>query len=377
MGEPQVEYDNDQRRKGGRKWVLRAAIFLAVILVCLGGFLIGRDRRTTEDRIAAFEAARAIPDEENAALVYQQIFETSDVGADAPDFFATSKPSATSGPWLSAEHPETAEWLKRHQGTIAKLSEASRKEKCVFRIDLAPGPLQGHMNLMAAMREWAQFLVAAANNDIAEGRIDAGLEKYICVIQISKHLNQQAFLIDLLVGIAVEALAVERVKTLVLEGDIPKEGLDSIERALPVMQVDWKQHVSSILEIERLYAKKNLNFAARLVVLFRNNKWRTTERIQELYDRALAGRRGLHILIALRRYKDEHGQWPASLDDITDLTAAENLVDPINDGSFVYKLTDESFRLYSKGKNKIDEDGDRKSEAADWPIWPPRSRRRK
>jgi hypothetical protein len=51
---------------------------------------------------------------------------------------------------------------------------------------------------------------------------------------------------------------------------------------------------------------------------------------------------------------------------------------PINGGSFVYKLTEEDFTLYSKGQNNIDEDGERnQSGADDWPIWPPLSRKTK
>ncbi|GAI19174.1 unnamed protein product, partial [marine sediment metagenome] len=60
---------------------------------------------------------------------------------------------------------------------------------------------------------------------------------------------------------------------------------------------------------------------------------------------------------------------------------AETLVDPFNNGPFVYKLTDDSFKLYSKGKNNTDEDGKYKrrygeaSEGDDWLIWPQRSRK--
>ena len=56
-----------------------------------------------------------------------------------------------------------------------------------------------------------------------------------------------------------------------------------------------------------------------------------------------------------------------------DLTAPETLIDPTNGGSFVYKLTEDSFILYSKGKNNIDEGGkaDRNTGPDDCLIWPP------
>jgi hypothetical protein len=42
---------------------------------------------------------------------------------------------------------------------------------------------------------------------------------------------------------------------------------------------------------------------------------------------------------------------------VSEYVPAEAFIDLINNGSFVYKLTDENFTLYSQGKNGIDEGG--------------------
>jgi hypothetical protein len=89
----------------------------------------------------------------------------------------------------------------------------------------------------------------------------------------------------------------------------------------------------------------------------------------------MADKRGCQIIIALRRYKNKTGRWPESLDDVKDLASTEIFVDPINNSSFVYKLTDDNFTLYSKGKNNIDENGEYQDGADDRLIWPPRSRK--
>lgn len=98
-------------------------------------------------------------------------------------------------------------------------------------------------------------------------------------------------------------------------------------------------------------------------------------RIHDLYLRNVANKRGSQITIPLRRYKNKHGHWPESLDDVKPFAPEEIFVDPINSGSFVYKLTEENFTLYSKGKNNIDENGKYKDGADDWLIWPPKSRK--
>jgi hypothetical protein len=102
-------------------------------------------------------------------------------------------------------------------------------------------------------------------------------------------------------------------------------------------------------------------------------------RIHDIYFRVTADNHGSRLMVALKRYENEHGRWPESLYGIKDLVPAEILVDPINGGSFVYKLTEENFTLYSKGKNNIDEGGERsrQSGADDWLIWPPKTRETK
>jgi hypothetical protein len=103
--------------------------------------------------------------------------------------------------------------------------------------------------------------------------------------------------------------------------------------------------------------------------------------VHELYLRSAAIARGTRVVVTLRRYKNKDGHWPESLDEVKSLAPAEVFVDPINGFSFVYKRTDHEFTIYSKGKNGIDDGGERdkwgkpKAGADDWLIWPPRSRK--
>jgi hypothetical protein len=127
------------------------------------------------------------------------------------------------------------------------------------------------------------------------------------------------------------------------------------------------------------------NFCWLMEIMSRilENNWPT---IHDRYLQATAWKRASRLIIALRRYKNQNGVWPKSLDDIKNLTAAENFLDPINNGSFVYKRTDKNFTLYSKGENNVDEGGIHDSKEFidlrgggggetdvkkdDWQIWP-------
>jgi hypothetical protein len=88
--------------------------------------------------------------------------------------------------------------------------------------------------------------------------------------------------------------------------------------------------------------------------------------VLERYKHSMVDSKGTLLLIALKHYKGAFGTWPQNLDENKPIAPAEAFIDPLNNGEFVYKLTDEGFTLYSKGKNGIDNgrDGD------DRMIWP-------
>ncbi|MHC4286337.1 MAG: hypothetical protein ACYSWZ_25725, partial [Planctomycetota bacterium] len=246
--------------------------------------------------------------------------------------------------------------------------------------------------LLNAMRGWTRLLIRAVNNDIAEGRIDAGIQKCNCLIQMGKHLCQQPVLIYYMIGVPAEAIGLNGMKTIILQDETTENHLKIIEAAIPQTKDNWAEVSSKIIEFEKLYEKKNVSF-------FKRSGWWLQQQFglmpdvfdltRENYLWHLANRRGSHILIALRRYRNKNGRWPETLEAIKSLIPAEILIDPINGGSFVYKLTEENFTLYSKGKNNIDEGGIYKitvdPNESKWPktekddrlIWPPVSRKTK
>jgi hypothetical protein len=102
----------------------------------------------------------------------------------------------------------------------------------------------------------------------------------------------------------------------------------------------------------------------------------THETMVQTYQRSMAKRKGTLLLIALKRYKDAFGTWPQNLDEVKPLASPDTFIDPLNNGAFAYKLTDDGFALYSKGVNGIDEEGEfgGKTSPDDWMIWPIKER---
>ncbi|MHC4397540.1 MAG: hypothetical protein ACYS1A_18005 [Planctomycetota bacterium] len=352
MAEEKAKKKKPESGKRMRKWIWYVAIaILALAIGCYFLFKTGLlDFQTVDEQLAAIEAAHAIPDAENAAIIYNQLLQ------DEP--------------------------LKDRQDIIFTLLLASKKEKCRFPIITKPQQMKVQMVRLNAMRRWSRLLISAANNDIAEGRIDAGIQKCHCIIKMGNHLCQQPVLVHYLVGIAVEALASNGMKTIILQGETTENHLKIIEAAIPQTKDNWAEVSSRIIEFEKLYERKSVSLFKRASWWLQQQFGSTGDvfdRTREIYLRLLADRRGNRILIALRRYKNKNDRWPESLDVIQSSLQAEIFVDPFNNGPFVYKLTEENFTLYSKGKNNIDEGGKRDNEsgADDWQIWPTSSRKNK
>jgi len=372
--------DKSKAHRRGRRFALYI-IALGLLIAIVAYIWSLSQLPTIEERVAAIETARAIPDSENAAILYEQLFENPN--AHWPDRTLTSLDAdgwefTLSRPWLEKDYPELADWIRDHRWLIDELLAASTLEKCHFPINIQPyRPVQ--VDRLRTMRRWVFLLNRAANNDVAEYRIDSSIVKWRCMIRLGRHLQQQCTLIEFLEGIGYEASALHRASDYIVEGNPDEHQLHKIA-SLPVeTRDDWHTIQSRIIPVEELGRakyKRSLGLVDRLKYEFGIGKigmmkQTLCHRIHGKYLEMLARKRGLRILIALKRYQKQYHRWPDGLDAIKLRLSPEILVDPINDGEFVYRVTDDGFTLYSKGENTLDEGGQREKEGPDdRRIWP-------
>jgi len=423
-----------------RKWFWLSAAAIVVILI-IWVFMPDDDegwqryKYNFDKELAAMEANRAIPDEENAAIIYNQLLESYDANDYNVIDIVNSDPNTFNNifqnPWLSKDYPEIADRLKHIQRAIETLTEISKIKQCIFPIR-DPANFESQIDRNAAMRRWARLLVIAINNDIAEGRIDKATQKNWCsdFTRILEHdklctkaqfaticyeinpkgkirLNRdplkymRANLREVLQNLEIDndqlKAAYERIaypsylgKKLIKTYTIirwfyipsnPQKAAKIIDSACERYHImtnpdfDWQKEPRDLPTNSLFSISGRINYA-RLIERLAGMSEKTYYNLHYLYLRQIAENKGSQIIIALRRYKNKTGHWPESIDDVKLLTPAEIFVDPINGSSFVYKLTDDSFKLYSKGKNNIDEGGKRdrwdeeKTGADDWLIWP-------
>jgi len=242
-----------------RKWFW-ASVGLVVIVSVVWVFLPDDNESwrpyTFDEELAAIEAARAVPDEQNAALIYNQLlenYEQSDFDANLVDpniYYIT-----TSGSWSSADYPQVVQWLENHQGTIAKLMQACEKEKCRFPMNASPATYSRRMDRNGAMRRFSYLLTCAANKDLGEGKVDDGLEKYITTLQMGQHIYQQPTAFDFMVGIAIDRLASQQLNRFIIEAQPTLKQLQLLSASFKDLKNDFSSKLAGILEYDKLYTK--------------------------------------------------------------------------------------------------------------------------
>ena len=226
------------------------AVALAVLIsaaIC-GLWQLG-DRRSADERLADIEATRNIPDIQDAAILYRELFQDS-----CATSLSDSRPESLSGsvfnqrlyePWRSEEAPELARFIKQHRYIIDKLLEASALDECRFPLTTDITAVLSEVN-HASMRQWAFLLGFAANNDVAEGRLDDATAKWRCILQMGHHLRQRPVLLDFVVADGIQTIGLKRLVRFVAGEESTETDLKKIE-AMPLLTADaWTENLRDI-----------------------------------------------------------------------------------------------------------------------------------
>lgn len=138
----------------------------------------------------------ALPTHQNAATQYRQLIQKEKLIPHQKPPVPTKRYHQTLGaPWKSSQFPELADWIRKQNKTISALNNASKIEKCYYKIrakHFAPYP-QSLPDHTKSHKRWFALLTCAANNDLAENKIDNALQKQIALLKIANHLRQQPF----------------------------------------------------------------------------------------------------------------------------------------------------------------------------------------
>ena len=350
-------------------WSASLIVLVVAIVCCFNWQKCLWNVGSIDEQLAAIEAARSIPDGENAAVYYTR-FLTDPNHTSILDDLASYTPSAYSAPWLDSEHPQLAAKIKTLRTFIQTLLDISEMQQARFPVYPSPG--SDSFQVLKNVRKVVYILSCAAANDLAEGRIDAAHSKYRCQLKLARHLQQQPAWYYNGPGIAIEALAHGNIKMAVMQDDVTPEQLSLLETTLKIPQNNRSEDDEIADKVNNLIERKEksqLPLTIPLKVWWRalRTQKQDEKRLHQIRLRLLSSRQSTRILIALRRHKEETGTWPETIEQIEPKLPEQMLIDPQNNGPFVYKHDGDDFVFYSKGPNNIDEGGSQSGSADDWP----------
>lgn len=348
--------------KRPRTLVTAGLLATAIVFVLL--LRPGRHARVDE-QLRAIDAAHAVPDADNAALDYTRLAnDAAGPSLDPPPLPRATSAATLGRPWRAVDFPQVAEWIEDRQAVIEALLQAGRKPTCWF--PLAEALEQAPKRFLVA-HYGSLLLVRAANQDLGEGRMEGGLEKLLCVFQMASHFRSQLHPSDRDVGMIIASEGLRRFAELVVNEDVPPTWLVRLEAALPPTEDTWNEESRQLDEITALYQRK-LRRGAVTRLLETLGRVRRSSVERHMYLSHLADARAGRILLALRRYRDQSGTWPADLGQIKARVRPDGLVDPLAGKPFAYRPSGDTFVLYSVGSDLVDEAG---VSGDDTRFWPP------
>ena len=139
---------------------------------------------------------------------------------------------------------------------MEKLVQVAQKDRCRFLpISANPQIHDKYAGRFPRIPLSVFVLLSAANNDIAEGRADRGIEEHLCVLKMADHLRQQPTVIFPMVGIAMEDKVLPLLNRFIVQNQIGDEQLRLLVDSIGSVENEWKTDWTKMVNFEKLYAK--------------------------------------------------------------------------------------------------------------------------
>lgn len=344
-----------------------------------------------------------IPDEENAALIYQKALALMDTNKEEINRITNCIPSNKKIEGWSDEDKEVVSQLIQKNKTIfLLLEEATQKPKCRFPIEYEKYP-EGLSYYIANIRKCAQLLSIKASLEVKNGDINESIKTCITGLRLGKSLAQEPLLITQLLKITIDTIMVYKIEDILTRIEIDATAYDSLymglkharegtinlagERCLSIYNFDYILQQESepiITRLRRPWFKRNgvhyLKTMAKVISISHKPYWQIVNILDEygkgipkyLTKMMLPAIRGFfqyeakhdaligagEIAIELRVYKARHGKYPDTLKELALNTTHELPLDPFTGQSYIYRKEKEGFIVYSVGANLKDDRGE-------------------
>ena len=183
--------------------------------------------------------AESVPDDENAAVLYQQVFQVDFTTGTSSSLLVDFTPDELDlvGRFSRQPNEEDARWLRQYLADPQRakclriLRQASLKPHAVFAVrwDLCGGTLFPHYSKMRAA---TRVMVQKANLAAYDGDMAEALDWHATVLRMSRHVIDEPAMIADLVAIAMQSMSFRELKHLLRDHEVPPGAADELDAAL-------------------------------------------------------------------------------------------------------------------------------------------------
>jgi hypothetical protein len=208
--------------------------------------------------------------------------------------------------------------------------------QCRVPIEYSESFLGQHLQDLAAMKKLAQSFRVAAVAAAQERRYPEAMRLSLDTIRIGQKGSQGGFIIDALVGIAVEAIGLGPLESLVnkLDAGQCREAL----QALQTIEAE-AESVEEFLQTERQLGRAlaGWRYPIMRIAMYKSQK-QTEVKFRNKVGTIDLRRRRLQIDLAARAFELEKGARPASLKDLVPAYLKSVPIDPETKTNMVYSF---------------------------------------
>ena len=236
-------------------------VLVAMVLACLSAFLMGgivaAQEKTPEQKLAELQrqfddklaelhqrgepltlaelAPPAVPDDQNAAVLYEQAFELlGDIPRETDTRLNELLPR--NGPAPGPEDTaEARKLLEPCQPALDLIRQGTLRPKCRFDLDYGVFAPDIKLPNLSGVQRAGRLLYYESRLEVAQGRPDSAVADCVAVLRLSEGLKDEPILISQLVRIAVIGLGTNGMQRVLDQSEPGEAALKEVADALARM----------------------------------------------------------------------------------------------------------------------------------------------
>jgi hypothetical protein len=159
-----------------------------------------------EQKITEYLRKGQIPDPQNAALRYEELFNRHEEDVFARPVDEDTELATYLQPWEEIDQPELTQWMKILDPEITVLVNIAATPECRFMPPVDMKTLNDQFKRLNILKTLTRILIRSANQDIHKDLYPNALQKKLAVLQMTQHLWMQKTLLDQAAGYFLERI---------------------------------------------------------------------------------------------------------------------------------------------------------------------------